>query len=392
MPSKLPCARWHLGWCWKGVHSYGRERGSRAPCPPCREQKQAVTQHSLLGCRNGNRTGCAGPVLPAWASQLWLSQCFLCLFGLLDNFESRSWKGWRLNSLFFPTSTCCCLKPQRLTGPSGKMLKPQPSCARSEMPCRVSLCPLVLIPQHATEFPSSLSALAALHGALLSSSSTLLAAREGTRAVGLLLCRGLSLHPRPGTTVRGCCHLLAMLRAQRRAQGCCPGTPTGRAAGLPLGYSLHPASPAAQGKEQGLNTAGQPGSTSSPCTALICPTCSCRELGQRTTEDSKAVASRVLGSMPARLCPRAAMGTGFGLPLDSPCLSQGGAASFSQARRDCWGCGAQVSCARGPGGSAEHLSLKRVSLPSTAWCCASVSQPPGGEGMRHVEVSATMGK
>lgn len=224
-----PCARWHSGWCWKGVHSYGREWGSRAPCPPCREQKQAVTQHSLLGCRNGNRTGCACPVLLAWASQLWLSQCFLCLFGLLDNFESRSWKGWRLNSLFFPTSTCCCLKPQRLTGPSGKMLKPQPSCARSEMPCRESLCPLVLIPQHATEFPSSLSALAALRRALLSSPSTLLAAREGTRAVGLLLCRGLSPAP----------------QAWHHGEGLLP--PPGHAPGPAAGSGVLPGHPYGQG-------------------------------------------------------------------------------------------------------------------------------------------------
>lgn len=59
-------------------------------------------------------------------------QCCLCLFGLLDNFESRSWKSWQLNSLFFPTCTRRCLKPQCLTGAGGEMLEPQPCYACSQ--------------------------------------------------------------------------------------------------------------------------------------------------------------------------------------------------------------------------------------------------------------------
>lgn len=66
-----------------------------------------------------------GPGQPAAAEP-----ALSCLFGLL---ESRSWKGWRLNSLFFPTSTRCCLKPQRCAG-----LKPQPCCAAHSHPVPLS--------------------------------------------------------------------------------------------------------------------------------------------------------------------------------------------------------------------------------------------------------------
>lgn len=65
-----------------------------------------------------------GPGQPAVAEP-----ALLCLFGLLDNFESRSWKGWWLNSLFFLTSMRCCLKPQCCI-----RLNPQACCATHSRP------------------------------------------------------------------------------------------------------------------------------------------------------------------------------------------------------------------------------------------------------------------
>lgn len=72
--------------------------------------------------------------------------------------------------------------------------------------------------------------------------------------------------------------------------------------------------------------------------------------------------------------------------------SAGGRSLTSPGRQGLLGLRRSVSPARGPGGSAQHLSPMRVSLPSMARCCASVSQSPGGEDVRHVELSAMRGK
>lgn len=128
-----------------------------------------------------------GPGQPAAAEP-----AFSCLFGLLDNFESRSWKGWRLNSLFFPTSTRCCLKPQRCAG-----LKPQPCCAAqsrpvpSSSPQRVPGAPPARLPS--SSGPSSASS--RCQRRKQSSGNTCL---EGSQPHTPGLAQGKGLLPPPG--------------------------------------------------------------------------------------------------------------------------------------------------------------------------------------------------
>lgn len=80
-------------------------------------QQSAAIPHGTLGCRNENGSRergwgqrWDGLCLSLAAGQLQPSQRLLVLFVLLDNFESRSWKGWRLNSLFFLVCARRCLQ------------------------------------------------------------------------------------------------------------------------------------------------------------------------------------------------------------------------------------------------------------------------------------------
>lgn len=149
-----------------------------------------------------------------------------CLFGLLDNFESRSWKGWWLNSLFFLTSMHCCLKPQCCAG-----LKPQACCATHSRPVPLS-SPNVSLETPQPSCPPAQGHALPLH-----------TVRGGNRAVGMLLQRGLSPTAPTWHRVRGCSHLLGS------------GQPANNTA------QVAPASPCSQprlGKEQGsLSTTAQ---------------------------------------------------------------------------------------------------------------------------------------
>lgn len=154
----------------------------------------------------------------------------------------------------------------------------------------------------ATRAPSITFALGALYRAQPASPYALLADREGTRAMGMLVCRGLSFAPQAWHHGEGLLPPPGHAPSPTTGSGCCPGTPTGRESGL------HPTAAMAgcTGQGAGVNHHCATLQHVLPCTALICPTLIPWEPEQRATEDSKARASFARG--------------GFGLLWGSPCL------------------------------------------------------------------------
>lgn len=150
-----------------------------------------------------------------------------CLFGLLDNFESRSWKGWWLNSLFFLTSMRCCLKPQCCAG-----LKPQACCATYSHPVPSS-SPHCVPGDAPAQLPSSPGPCFASSRCQRRKQSSGNASPEGSQPHSPDLAQGEGLLPPPG-------------------HGLGSRQPTSNTA------QVAPASPCSQprlGKEQGSRTA-----------------------------------------------------------------------------------------------------------------------------------------
>lgn len=90
-------------------------RQSQLVCQGSNSAQQSHMARLAVGMRTGSRERGWGQrwdglCLSLAAGQLQPSQRLLVLFVLLDNFESRSWKGWWLNSLFFLVHARRCLQ------------------------------------------------------------------------------------------------------------------------------------------------------------------------------------------------------------------------------------------------------------------------------------------
>lgn len=157
---------------------------------------------------------------------------------------------------------------------AARCLNHSPLCLLAAAPCRAAMAPALT--RNAPAKP--------LRRVLPSSAGALLAAREGTRTVGMGLCRGLCSAPQAWHHGEG------LLPPPGHTPG--PGHPMGRVAGLPLGYTLHPStlqpsilhlsilhpapapatllqpSPAAQGKDQGFSAAVPPAACPPPAQPL----------------------------------------------------------------------------------------------------------------------------